>query len=638
MAEFIQKNPFGEGVVGTFVGLSGDEDVFGHKDFQDSLTVQGDLTVVGDTRISQIVDFTSESGDISGFVFRGTTGYFDEIVVGSIVGSSAGDSSGETSGGLDTGPVFVKNVNAVGGVEEILESAFGGQVIKKIKTAQDEIDVTLLAERGDAQTFKPDIEYSISGVADSSVSVPPSDLSSSSNGYSFDLVLRLDSSTPKTYLFKNGGRQTALIIERDTLPVVTAAEFVNQSSGTFYPSATFSAHGGSETVTQTEVKNGDTVKISVTASKEITKLVILSSGALSYKAVNNPNNTSNGDGTYTVETSASVGGAANSSVSEGFSVKVEDSNGNESSVYVSDNQITTNNSSPSASINLTYPGGQGSLDDSGEVLTLDVSPNNVDFYNISFNSNLVALDSSPASLGGGSFTFIGGSSSSYVSGQISFSLFRSSNGRTSTASSQTIRMQPLGDVPGLSLSKTVFRSSSGAGLTHNFNITPNQPLESIAIVSISEASIAMGSLTKNSNTSFSFSITVPDAAPRGGFSFVFDATKLQEESLQVTKPGEVRGFTSRVIRVFATEYSAESIGSTVVNVSKLVASVQPVGGNAFSVSFDGTLDGAKQDGASPLDPAFGIIGAAQDKVVIDNQIITNASNVNDVDVTIEETL
>ena len=71
MAEFIQKNPFGEGVVGTFVSLSGDEDVFGHKDFQDNLTVQGDLTVVGDTRISQVVDFTSESGDISGHVFRG---------------------------------------------------------------------------------------------------------------------------------------------------------------------------------------------------------------------------------------------------------------------------------------------------------------------------------------------------------------------------------------------------------------------------------------------------------------------------------------------------------------------------------------------------------------------------------------
>jgi hypothetical protein len=638
MAEFIQKNPFGEGTLGTFVGLSGDEDVFGHKDFQNNLTVQGDLTVVGDTRVSQVVDFTSESGDISGFVFRGATGYFDEIVVGSIVGSSAGDSSGETSGGMDTGPIFVKNVNAVGGVEEILESEFGGQVIKKIKTAQAEIDVTILTERGDAQTFKPDIEYSISGNASSSVSVASSSLSDSSNGYSFDLVLRLDSSAPQTYLFKNGGRQTSLIIERDTLPVIAAAGFINQSTGTLYPSATFSAHAGSETVIQTEAKNGDTVKISITANKEIAKLVVLSSGALSSKTVNSPINIDNGDNTYTVETTATVGGAANSSASEGFSVKVEDSNGNESSTYVSDNQITTDNSSPSASVSLTYPGGQDSLDDSGELLAVDVAPSDVDFYNLSFNSSLVSLDSSPANLGGSSFTFVGGSSSDYTSGQISFSMFRSSNGKTATVSSPTIKMQPLGDAPGLSLDQTVFRSSPDAGFTHNFNITPDQPLDSMAIVSMSESSIAMGSLTKNNNTSFSFSITVPDSTPRGSFDFVFDVTKLQGESLQVTKGGEVRGFTSRVIRVFATEYSAEQIGSFVVNTSKLVASVQPVGGNAFSVSFDGTLDGAKQDGASALDPAFGIVGAGQGEVVIDNQVITNASSVNDVDVTIEEVL
>jgi hypothetical protein len=636
MAEFIQKNPFGEGTLGTFVSLSGDEDIFGHKDFKDNLTVQGDLTVVGDTRVSQVVDFTSETGDISGFVFRGATGYFDEIVVGSIVGSSAGDSSGETSGGLDTGPLFVKNVNAVGGVEEVLDSEFGGQVIKRVKTAQDQLDVTLLAERGDAQTFKPSIEYSISGDASSSVSVDPTLLSANSNGYSFDLVLRLDSSAPQTYLFKNGGRQTSLVIERDTLPSVSSAAFINQSTGTFYPSATFSAIGGSETVTQTEVKNGDSVKISVTSTKEISKLVILSSGALSYKSINNPNNVNNGDGTYTVEASATVGGASNSPTSEGFSVKVEDSNGNESSTYVSDNQITTNNSSPSASVTLSYPGGQGSIDNSGEKLTVSVSASSVDFYNMSFSSNLLALDSSPASLGGGDFTFVGGASSNYVTGSIQFSLFRSENGKTSSSTSPTVKMQPIGDLPGISLSKSVFRSSPGAGLTHNFNLSPNQPLSSMAIVSISEASITMGSLTKNNDLSFSFSITVPDSTPKGSFNFVFDATKLQGESSAVTKGGEVRGFTSRVVRVFASEYSEESIGSSVVNTSKLVATAQPVGGNAFSVSFDSTLSGAKQDGASALDPAFGVI--AQTQVVIDNQIITNASNINDVDVTIEETL
>jgi hypothetical protein len=197
-------------------------------------------------------------------------------------------------------------------------------------------------------------------------------------------------------------------------------------------------------------------------------------------------------------------------------------------------------------------------------------------------------------------------------------------------------MQPVGDAPGLTLSQTVFRSSTGAGLAHNFNISSNQPLESLSIVSLSETSIAMGSLTKNSDTSFSFSITVADSVPRGSFDFTFDATKLQGESLNVTRAGEVKGFTSRVIRVFATEYVAEAIGTEVVNTSKLIASVQPVGGNAFSVPFDSTITGPKQDGSSNLDPAFGII--TQNQIVIDNQVITNASNTNDVDITIEEVL
>ena len=149
-------------------------------------------------------------------------------------------------------------------------------------------------------------------------------------------------------------------------------------------------------------------------------------------------------------------------------------------------------------------------------------------------------------------------------------------------------------------------------------------------------SIAIGSLVKSSDTSFSFSITVADSVPRGSFDFTFDATKLQGESLNVVKGGEVRGFTSRVIRVFATEYLSEEIGTSVVNTSKLIASAQPVGGNSFSVPFDSSITGPKQDGGSNLEPAFGIIGLS--KVVVDNQIITNASNTNDVDITLEEIL
>jgi hypothetical protein len=646
MANFIPKKPSPEvtsgdvsvSVDGNFVSLSGDEEVFGTKDFVDNVVIRGDLMVSGDTRVTQITDFTSADGDINGFVFRGNTGYFDEVVVGNLVSADSGGdgSSGESSGGMDAGPVFVRGVSAVGGVEEILESVFGGMVIKKIRTAEPEIDVTLLAERGDAQTFKPSIEYFISGDSSSLTQVSESALNVSSNGYSFDLVLRLDSSSEKTYFFRNGSRQTSLIVERDELPVVISAGFINQATGTHYPSTSFSSSDGSQTVTQTEVKNGDSVEIRLTSSKEVQKVIILSSGALSGATLNGVSNTDNGDGTFTVEVDALVGGASNGMNLEGFSIKVEDSAGNQSAAYSSDNQIATNNSSPSASVDISYPAGQGSIDSSGETVEIALAPTDVDFYNFSFNSSLLQLETTPSDIYSAPFGFRGGSSSTYATGKVAFQLFRSSNGRVATVQSPTIKMQPIGDVPSLSLGKQIFRSSPGNGLTHTFNITPNQPLESMSIVSLSELSIALGSLSKINDSLFSFSIAVADNVPRGSFDFAFNLAKLQNESLDVVKTGEVRGFTPRAVRVFATAYEAEPIGTSVVNSSNLNISAQPVGGSSFSAPYDPSITGPKQDGTSNLAGAVGIIGG--NELVVDNQVITNASNINDVDVTIEEVL
>ena len=57
MAGFIPKE---EPISGLYMRLSGDEEIFGHKDFINDVTVRGDLTVSGDMRVSQIVDFASK--------------------------------------------------------------------------------------------------------------------------------------------------------------------------------------------------------------------------------------------------------------------------------------------------------------------------------------------------------------------------------------------------------------------------------------------------------------------------------------------------------------------------------------------------------------------------------------------------
>jgi len=621
-------------VTGNFVSLEGDQEVFGNKDFVNDVTIQGDLLVAGETRVTQIVDFTSADGDISGYVMRGTTGYFDELVVGTIIGSDSGGSEGEASGGLDTGPVFVSDVTAVGGVREILESDFGGAIVRKIRTAAEEVDVELLVERGDAQTYKPSIEYLISGDAASAQLIDSGSLSTHSNGYSFKTTIRLDSSSEITYLFKNGGRQTYLAIEKDELPEVQGAMFINQSTGTFYEESSFSSHAGAVNYIQTEAKNGDVAKIQVTSTKPVQQLIVLSGGALNYKTVNNPSNVDNLDGTYTVETTATIGGASNSIVAKGFSVQVKDDTGNTSVSYPSDNQIITNNSSPSVSLNFTYPPGQSVIDNVGQTVEVNATATNFGEYNYSY-SPVLELISAPADINVAPFVFSGENATTYTSGTMSMQVFKESNGRTSSASTSQILIQSYGTIPNLSLGQTVFRSSPG-GETYNFNINSNEPLNSLSIVSASEPTIALGSVTQHNDTLFSFSITVSDSVARGPFDMVFQGVKIQGEIFQSTKVGTVRGFTERSVTVLATEYAAEDIGVNVFNVNKLIVSVQPEGGNSFSVPYDANLDGPKQDGGSSLEGAFGIINSSE--ILIDNQVITNAGNILDVIITVEETI
>ncbi len=630
MAEFITK---GCVVSGDYLRLHGDDEIFGHKDFINDVTVRGDLTVSGDMRVSKIVDFTTESGDISGSVFRGDVGYFDEIVVGTIVGSDSGDSSGESAGGLDTGPVFVTSVNAVGGVREIVESEFSGAVIKKIKTASDQIDVSILAERGDAQTFKPAISYLVSGDQSSLVDIPHQDLSVNSNGYSFNTTVRLDSSSEQTYIFKNGSRQTSLIIQKDTPPQVISAEFVNRSgTNSFYGTSSFNSESGNVTVQQTEARSGDTARVKVVSNKAMGR-VSVSGSAISSKTVNSPSYIDNLDGTFTFEFNVSIS-AGNSPQQRGFNVQVQDLVGNPSASYASDNTILTNNASPSGSISFSYPHSYNFINNTTDLVSFNVNANNYDNYNFSF-SNVFQLKTEPVTLSDGPFVVSAENANSRTSGNFSVSLFKASNGRTASFNSSSVQIQSFGTVPSLNFSPNLFRSSS-AGSVSNVNVTVSEELNSLSISDTSDPDITISSITKNHSKSFSFTISIDDNTPKGNFSITFSGEKIIGETFSAVDTGAIRGFDQRTVVCEATAYEPVEIGTVVINPNKLTVSVQPEGGNSFSVSYDSAITGAKQDGTSNLESAFGIIDG--NKVVVDNQVITNAGNILDVFITIEEAL
>lgn len=694
MAEFITK---GCVVSGDYLRLHGNDEIFGHKDFVNDVTVRGDLTVSGDMRVSKIVDFTTESGDISGSVFRGDVAYFDEIVVGNIVGSDSGGSSGESSGGIDTGPIFVTNVNAVGGVREIIESSYSGAVIKKIKTASDAVDVTILAERGDAQTYKPSVSYASvggsvvngqeiiviseshafynltgvvtfagdtwltvdydqppDGVADQGgalrrddegvtwnrvqgsynfQTIPDNNLLINSNGYSFNSTVRLDASDPVTYIFKNGGRQTSLIIEKDTPPQIISAEFINISgTSSFYGTSSFNSESGSISVQQTEARSGDAARVKIVSNKAMGR-IYASGSAISSKNINSPSYIDNLDGTFTFEFNVSIS-AGNSPQQRSFNVEVEDLIGNPSESYSSDNTILTNNASPSGSVSFSYPHAYNFINNTTDLVSFNVNANNYDNYNFSF-SGIFQLKTEPVSLSSGPFILSAENTNSRTSGNFSVSLFKASNGRTASFNSSSVQVQSFGTVPSLNFSPNLFRSSS-AGSVNNVNVTVSEELNSLSISGTSDPDINISSVNKNNNKSFSFTINIDDSTPKGNFSIDFIGEKIIGETFNTTDTGSIRGFDQRTVVCEATDYEPVEIGTVVVNPNKLTVSVQPEGGNSFSVSYDSAITGAKQDGTSNLESAFGIIDG--DKVVVDNQVITNAGNILDVFVTIEEAL
>jgi hypothetical protein len=697
MAEFITKGCIQSG---EYVRLNADEEIFGHKDFINDLTVRGNLTVSGDTRISQIVDFTSESGDISGHVFRGDTAYFDTIIVSNLEGSDEGGSSGESAGGLNSGPIFVVGTSAVGGVQEIVESEYNGSVIKKIKTASDQVDITILAERGDAQTYKPTISYASSGgpvlagdrvyVTDQSHSfygqygivsfagnvwltvdyddppdgiseqggalkrdeegikwdriqsdnnfqtIPDSDLSVNSNGYSFNSTIRVDASVPVTYVFKNGMRQTSIEITKDTPPEIISARFINKSgSNSLYGTSSFnSKNSGNQSYQQTEAKNGDSARVFITVRKEPSRINV-SGGAVSSKDFYGPF-TDNLDGTFSAEFDVTISGANSSIQSKGFNCWVRDLVGNQSTTFSSENDIILNNSYPSLSLSFNYPAGQSLINNTTDVVSINVSGSNFNQYNFSKSAVLKYVDEPTTSIMDDSFSVSGENASNYTSGTVSVILFKESNGRTTSRSTSAIQIQSFGTTPNISFSPNTFRSSSSGAQLTTINVSVGEPVNSLSIDSVSDPDINVSSVTKRSNTSFSFQISVSDSTPRGQFSINFEAEKIIGEVFDGTDTGTVRGFDQRVVRVLATQYLPVDLGVDIFNVNKLSVTAQPVGGNTFVIPYDAGITEAKQDGTSNLEGAFGIINDSE--IVIDNQVITNAGNILDVDLTVEESL
>ena len=330
-----------------------------------------------------------------------------------------------------------------------------------------------------------------------------------------------------------------------------------------------------------------------------------------------------------------MGGASNSVQVKNFNVTVEDITGNQSQSYTADNNIITNNSSPSASLNFSYPNSTNVINNTGQSVNVNVTASNFDNHNYS-KSAVLKFVTIPSDINSSPFVVSGENASNYTSGTVTVSVFKQSNGRSASSSSSAIQIQSEGTVPSVNFSPSTFRSSSAGAQYTNITVSVGEPLASLSILSVSDSNITVGVVSKNSNTSFSFQILISDDTPRGAFTINFEGEKLIGETFQKDDTGAIRGFNQRSITVLAPDYLAVDLGVDVFSTSNLFATATPDGGNTFSLPYDAGITLPKQDGTSNLEAGFGIINDSE--LIIDNQVITNAGNILDVTVTIEESL
>lgn len=593
----------------TFVRTNNDQVIFGEKTFISDVYISGDLIVSGETRTQSIVDL-DVTGDISGYIFRGRTGYFDTIVTNGLQAPGGGSVAG--GGGIDGGPIFVENATASVGTINI-ESRDDQNFIEEISTAENFFNAHLMLERGDSQLFRPTgILYYQTGKPlespneDSPVYVDPMTLSLDSNGYSWNKTVNLpvndtliDASKRVYYVFKNGDRSTEMRAKLETAPEVTAAEFIQQDNTSIYPAYTasftdqsgvqHSANAGAGQIThQTKVKSGDTVKVKVIADKDFVQIQL--GGGLS--------GTINVGATTSHEFTRTISLSNASDQDKSFTVKVKDNKGNWSDVKTSTDfspgtsggsaTIASNNYSPTMSISSpNYDNGNPAIQQGAQTdpftYTLTYSGPAEVYWKVEFlsfvgtdgytgeavlwdwnvpsgtndNSGITPTTSQPSS---GSVQFMDGSqvmSEEEASKQpFRVKLFYKPTGKESSwINAPSVFLQQLYKVPTLTISTKTVRVGDDSGNQESISITSSSTLGSSGI----EEENGVPAEDSSGNTSF-VSLGVQAIVVYNGASYgplltypTYKITKLSGEEMGAIpiQQGQItiKGFTLKTLTV-----------------------------------------------------------------------------------------
>jgi hypothetical protein len=325
---------------------------------------------------------------------------------------------------------------------------------------------------------------------------------------------------------------------------------------------------------QTELKENDTFKLSVTTDVPITRIQILNSGAL--KADNF---------TFTATTNkvitVTIANRGNTAVLRAGTIIAYDANGFPSAQFNTSTAGSTdgthllllNNLYPTITFgSVTYPPTQQALKDS-ESATIGVVINNADTVAYSSPSNQLSVTNPNTIEITKTVTRIGGTYN-VSSNNLTATANRAAN-NASTTSSTNIKIANTN--PSVSASHTSrLRSGGNSGTSiqnHTITINSNQLLLSAPTMNETLGAGTFIGSWAGSGSSFSRILQVHDNDPKGTFNWLnFSATNLAGKTITTinTPTYVLGGFVYRDI-YFPVIDDEEPIGVSVSNISKVVA-------------------------------------------------------------------
>ena len=434
--------------------------------------------------------------------------------------------SGGTGGG---GSVFILDITPQSSGNCTGKTLADGAVLTNVTSNTNLVTVHFLAHRA-ASSYIPRI--TINGNI-----VDHMTLTFNSDGLyegSFDIDMTGDT-TGEIVASNAGGAISTCAWTFAAAPVVTSATFTGSMPGT-----------------QTELKEDDTIDVTIVADQDVDRVEIVANGDVKGSV----HDVTAGDTHVITVTIDDVGAGA---VAGDFDVKVRTASGSWSDEVTSSNTVQMNNTFPVINIGvLNYPTSQTALKDAEEVT---VNHTIADYDTVTYSSQNGDLG-----VVGDANTFAADKKYARVSGNYSVSTqnvrivaVRAANDASTTAN-KVVKIAHVAAVLDI-VTASRLRSPDDHDVTLNFNQQ---------MTSTDALSADLGSLNGAFDT-----LTITDATAKGAGTFsavsAFNLANIETTTIGSGASYTVGGFLNRNIAVPAFQQTV-SIGTDVVDTAKLVAS------------------------------------------------------------------